>query len=199
MSSSKTRHGDPQTRNRILQATRELIIEHGASFKLSDVAAKAGVSRQAVYLHFGDRAGLLVALVKYMDESLGLAELLSHLADAPTGVEALTGIVQVAGTYAPKIDPVARVLEAAQYDDKDMAAAWRNRMRGRHADHRVVIQRIADEGKLADGWTVDVAADLFFAITMPGLWRELTRELGWTPEAYIKNVTQLLHHALLTE
>jgi AcrR family transcriptional regulator len=199
MSSTQTSYGDPQTRSRILQATWELIEERGANFKLSELADKANVSRQAIYLHFGDRTGLLIALVKYMDKSLGLAELLLSVVEAPTGIEALNRLVEVASVYNAQIDPVARVLEAAQYDDEAIAAAWRNRMRGRHADHRAVIQRIADEGKLADAWTVDAAADLFYTTTMPGAWRELTRELGWTPQQYIQKITSLLRHGLLTE
>jgi AcrR family transcriptional regulator len=43
------------------------------------------VSRQTVYLHFGDRAGLLLALVHYMPETLGFQELLARVFDAPTG------------------------------------------------------------------------------------------------------------------
>lgn len=199
MSSRQTSYGDPQTRSRILQATWELIEKQGVNVKLSDVANKASVSRQAIYLHFGDRTGLLVALVKYLDKSLGLADLLSHVVNAPTGIEALERLVEAASVYALRIDPVARVLEAAQYDDEAVATAWRNRMRGRHADHRAVIQRIADEGRLADGWTVDTAADLFYTITMPGPWRELTRELSWTSGQYIKNVTSMLRRSLLTE
>ena len=50
----------------------------------------------------------------------------------------------------------------------------RDRLDFRRAAHRAVIARIAAEGDLASGWTVDIAADLFYAITMPTPWRELT-------------------------
>ena len=45
-------------RARILDETRHLIAENGAAISMSDVAAAAGVSRQAVYLHFPSRARL---------------------------------------------------------------------------------------------------------------------------------------------
>ena len=67
------------------------------------------------------------------------------------------------------------------------------------AAHRAIIQRIADEGQLADGWTVDPAADLFYTVTMQGPWRELTRELGWTPEQYTENMLRLFRRSLLAE
>ncbi|MDH3426552.1 MAG: TetR/AcrR family transcriptional regulator, partial [Acidimicrobiia bacterium] len=60
--STESPYGDPSTRARILDATWELVAEQGAGLKLSEVASRASVSRQAIYLHFGDRPGLLVAL-----------------------------------------------------------------------------------------------------------------------------------------
>ena len=199
MSSEEASYGDPQTRRRILQATWELIEELGSSFKLSDVADRGGVSRQAVYLHFGDRAGLLIAVVQYIDETLGLTALAAHIFDAPTGGEALQRMVEVRSDYASKIDPVAQVFDVARYQDEAIAAAWRDRMEFRRVVNRTIIQRIADEGQLAEGWTVDTAADVCYSVTMPGLWRELTRELGWTPEQYAENITRLLRRSLLAE
>jgi hypothetical protein len=40
---------------------------------------------------------------------------------------------------------------------------------------------MAAEGDLAPGWKVDTATDLFFAVTLPGPWRELTGERAWSP------------------
>jgi len=67
------------------------------------------------------------------------------------------------------------------------------------AAHRAIIQRIADEGQLADGWTVETAGGLSYTVTMNGPWRELTRALGWTPKEYAENMTRLLRLSFLTE
>lgn len=198
MSSAESAYGDPETRSRILQAAWEVIEELGSGIRLADVAARAGVSRQAVYLHFGDRAGLILALVQYMPETLGFQKLLAYVFGAPTGAEALRRAVELQSTYGRKIDSVAQVLEAAQYRDDALRAAWRDRMERSRAAHRAIIQRIADEGELAHGWTVDAAADLFYVVTMQGPWRELTRELGWTPERYAEHVTEMLRRSFLT-
>jgi len=199
MSSAEPLYGDPETRNRILRATWELIEERGSRIRLVDAADRAGVSRQAVYLHFGGRAGLLLALVRYMPEALGFRELLAHVFDAPTGAEMLARAVKLHSTYTSRIDSVAQVLEAAQYQDEDLGAAWRDRMDASRAAHRAIIQRIADEGQLADGWTVETAGDLFYTVTMNGPWRELTRQIGWTPQQYVENITRLLRSILRTE
>jgi AcrR family transcriptional regulator len=199
MSSEAARYGDPETRRRILQAAWELLEQHGAGVKLVEVADKAGVSRQAVYLHFGDRSGLLVALVDFIDVSLGAVQLRAHIHGGATGVESLQRWIQTMSWYTAKIDRVTQVLESSQYQDEALAAAWRDRMGRRQMHIRSIVERIAAEGRLAERWSVDTAVELLYVVTMPGPWRELTRELGWTAEHYTQNLTRLVQSALLTE
>lgn len=199
MSSEAAQYGDPDTRRRILQAAWELLEQQGAGVKLVDVADKAGVSRQTVYLHFGDRSGLLVALVDFIDVSLGAVQLRAHIHGGATGVESLQRWIQMMSWYTAKIDRVTQVLESSQYQDEALAAAWRNRMGRRQMHIRSIVERIAAEGRLAKGWSVDTAVELLYVVTMPGPWRELTRELGWTAEQYTQNLTRLVRSALLTE
>lgn len=195
--SSAGPYGDPETRERLLQAAWELAIEQGPSLRLADVAARAGVSRQAVYLHFGDRARLLLALLAWGDQVFKLGELLARVTEAQSGVAALERMVEVQAAYSPRIDVLARLLEAAQYQDPAVAAALRDRLDFRRAAHQAVIVRIAAEGDLADGWTVDTAADLFFAVTLAAPWRELTGTCGWSAGQYAERMSQLLRRALI--
>jgi AcrR family transcriptional regulator len=199
MSSEVAFYGDPETRRRILQAAWELLEQQGAGVKLVDVADKAGVSRQAVYLHFGDRSGLLVALVDFIDVSLGAIQIRAHVHGGATGVESLQRWIQTMSWYTAKIDRVTQVLESSQYQDKALAAAWRDRMGRRQMHIRSIVERIAAEGRLDERWSVDTAVELLYVVTMPGPWRELTRELGWTAEQYTQNLTRLVQSALLTE
>ena len=199
MSSEEAFYGDPETRRRILQAAWELLEQQGAGVKLVDVADKAGVSRQAVYLHFGDRSGLLVALVDFIDVSLGAVQLRAHIHGGATGVESLQRWIQTMSWYTAKIDRVTQVLESSQYQDEALAAAWRDRMGRRQMHIRSIVERIAAEGRLAERWSVDAVVELLYVVTMPGPWRELTRELGWTAEQYTQNLTRLVQSALLTD
>ena len=53
----------------ILDAAWELIAERGRlDVGQSEIAAQAGVSRQTIFLAFGGRAGLLVAMLRNKDE-----------------------------------------------------------------------------------------------------------------------------------
>jgi AcrR family transcriptional regulator len=198
MSSEPALYGDPETRRRILQAAWELLEQQDSGVTLVDVADRAGVSRQAVYLHFGDRSGLLVALVDFIDVSLGAVQLRAHIHGGATGVESLQRWIETMSWYTAKIDRVTQVLENSQYQDEALAAAWRDRMGRRQMHIRSIVERIAAEGRLAKGWSVDAVVDLIYVVTMPGPWRELTRELGWTAEQYTQNLTRLVQSALLT-
>ena len=189
-------YGDPATRTRILEAARALT-EEGADVTMGAVATRAGVSRQAVYLHVGDRTGLLTALVDHMDRSQGVGDEVKAVFAAPTGVDALERLVAMITRHHPRIIGVARVLDAARLTDPDAAAAWQDRMANRRRGARLIIQRIADEGRLAPPWDVDAAATLLYALTLPQLWDELVSTQNWNADQYRDYLTALLQAAFV--
>jgi AcrR family transcriptional regulator len=197
VSTGRRSYGDPETRARILASSWELIAERGSSLKLTEVAKRAGVSRQTLYLHFGDRTGLLLALVHHMDETLDLDQSLAHVRAAPTGAELLHRAMQLNTEFWDAVYPVAQVLEAAQYQDEALGVAWRDRMQLRRMAFATMVQQIADHGFLADEWTVKDASELLYAVAHFDTWRELTRQLGWTDGHYVEAMTQLLGRSLL--
>lgn len=51
-----------ETRTRILKSSLELLeASQGKGVRMTDIAKGAGISRQALYLHFATRAELLIA------------------------------------------------------------------------------------------------------------------------------------------
>lgn len=197
MSTSKHDYGNPKTRDQILTVSWELIAERGSSLKLTEVAERAGVSRQALYLHFGDRTGLLLALVRHMDEALDLGKSLAHVQSAPDAAELLNRAMRLNTQFWSSVLPVAQVLEAAQYDDQALGAAWRDRMEWRQKIFSSMIRQIADRGELASDWVIQDAAALLYGIAHFDTWRELTQHLGWTEDHYVKAMTRLACRSLL--
>ena len=197
MSSTPAQYGDPQTRTTILNAAWALLEERGTGIRIADIAAKAGVSRQAVYLHFGDRTSLFVALGDHIDVSFGRDRLREHVFGAPSGVDSLRRWVETMSWYTAKIDSVSRILERAADSDEALASAWKDRITGRRGHVRRIVERIAAEGQLAEGWTTEAATDLIFTVTLPGPWRVMTSVVGWSSERYTDEITGLLERSLL--
>jgi AcrR family transcriptional regulator len=79
------------------------VVRGEAGFTMAQIAKKAKVSRQALYLHFADRAQLLDALVRYADEKRGLTSAIQHIVDAPTAREALGRMVSLQALQNPHL------------------------------------------------------------------------------------------------
>ena len=63
------------TPTRILEAAWALVIERGSvDVTVAEIAVAAGVSRQLVYFHFENRAGLLTAMARHRDEASGFID-----------------------------------------------------------------------------------------------------------------------------
>lgn len=55
---------DDRKKQAVLDATLQLCIDHGDRFSISQVARRAGVSRQTIYNQFGGKSGLLRAFAE---------------------------------------------------------------------------------------------------------------------------------------
>jgi AcrR family transcriptional regulator len=187
-----------QTRRRILQAARRLLEEHGYhGVGLGAVAADAGVSRQAIYLHFGSKGKLLQALAAHVDEVEGLPELAEAVERAPSGPAALDRFVELVVALTPRVHRTAAVLEAARLDAPDAAAAWRDRMDSRRRRCRRIVARLAEEQLLSGGWTIDEAADFLWAASGLRVWEDLVVVRGWSSERFRRHLGHVLRQALL--
>ncbi|HEX2621185.1 MAG TPA: TetR/AcrR family transcriptional regulator [Phototrophicaceae bacterium] len=190
--------GDPETRNRILAVTRHLMeTRQGQGVRLEDIAKAAGVSRQAVYMHFGSRPGLLIATARYLDETLGLSERVRPIFEAQTAVQALDALVVFWGNYIPDIYGLAKALLNARAEDDAAAAAWDDRMEAVYDKCTRVIQQIDREGKLAAEWSIETGTDFCWSLLAISEWEHLTLECGWSNEQYIARIQTVLRKTLL--
>ena len=73
-----------ETRAKLIAAGRKAFAEQGyADASMDDFTAAAGLTRGALYHHFGDKAGLLAAVIAQIDEEIS-AKLAAISARAPT-------------------------------------------------------------------------------------------------------------------
>lgn len=175
-----------ETKERILEAAWGLVRERGPrTVTVAEIATAAGVSRQLVYFHFDNRAGLLVAMTRHHDARSGFRARALATRDEPP-VEAFTALLAAWHDYVPDILPVALDLEAAAITGEDGADAWRDRMGELHEAFRFAVARLDAASALAPGWTVDTAADWAWARCQPSAWRHLVTESGWTGEEFAR-------------
>ncbi len=159
-------------------------LARGDAARLADVAKDAGVSRQALYLHFGSRAGLLVALTQHIDRTLGLDVMLREVAAISSPREQLIAGLRLTARFAPKIQSVAISLARLRTVDADARAAFDERMEFRRRGIERIVRAIAREEGLASEWTVRRATDVLWAAGLPQTWELLVTERGWSPSEF---------------
>jgi AcrR family transcriptional regulator len=168
----------------------ELLRRRGTNqVTVADIAEAAGVSRQLIYVHFANRAGLLVALARHHDASSGFVERVAATRRLPP-VEGLEALLRLWFAYIPEILPFARALEAAAATGEEGAAAWHDRMGDLWEAFRIAVDRVHRDGRLADGWTVRTATDWISARSHLTIWQLLVGERGWRPGDYTERAVR---------
>lgn len=187
------------TRRAILAAARQLLHEQGGgAVPMAQVAQRAGVSRQAVYLHFGSRWGLMLSLLAQETASLEEEEV-ERTAAGRSAAAALDTLVSLSAEQAARLHPLAEALEPLRRQRPQAAEAWGGWLEGRRAACRRLVERMSEEGVLAPGWDPQEAADLLWAATSVGMWRALVAEGEWPPERWVKVLRRALRRSLLAE
>jgi AcrR family transcriptional regulator len=81
--------------HQVLDAARQVVLEHGPGVALDEIAKAAGVGIGTLYRRFGDREGLFKAVVlRALQEARGAAE--EALAEHDNGYDALAAYMQAA-------------------------------------------------------------------------------------------------------
>lgn len=187
------------TRTRILDAANALLLERGYhGVGLASVASAAGVSRQTVYDQFGSKSGLLRAMVARSEEVAGLPRLLERVRSETRGVAMLRAFLDAVVAVEPQVYPFSRLVYAARLDDPVAAELWEWRLRSRHEGMRRVMERLASEGRLRLGVSVEEATDVAWATASPHQYEYLVIAQGWSIERYRAHLEQSIAARLLS-
>jgi AcrR family transcriptional regulator len=176
----------------ILAAARTLLERLSPTeVSLEAVARQAGFSRQAIYRHFGSRAGLLTALLADIDEQEGARGQVAHVLAAPSGPACVERLVAWWTDYVPRFVGTARGVLAEKAGDTDLRVAWDDRMRALHEVCAAVVERCRDDRELTAGLTPEHATDALWALLSVPLWIQLREDAGWSAARYRKHITAL--------
>jgi len=185
------------TRAAILDAALRLLEQDGYhAVGLGAVGREAGVSRQAIYLHFASKANLLKALVDALNEKCVFPAFeRCGVWESASGLEALDAWVDVIAITTPPILAVVNAVDVARRSDPEAEAMWRRPMRGRYADCLRIASWLAEDGVLAPGWDPPDAARFLWATTSVRFFEDLTSH-GWSRSRYVRHLRRSLRAAL---
>jgi AcrR family transcriptional regulator len=182
-----------RTREALIRAARELAEQEGFdAVTLAAVADRAGVSHRALYLHFASRSDLLVTLYRYLGEAEDLATSLDRVWDSETSTAALDEWARHIARSHPRILAVSRAIERARATDPDAAALWNLTMRNWLKSCRRLARWLADEGRLAEPWTPDTAADMLWSLMSWDVTERLVVSRRWSRSSYGTHLAALL-------
>lgn len=185
------------TRAAILDAAEELFHTYGyAPTTIAQVADAAGVAQNTVYVTFGGKAALVVAMVERGATDPIVARTLADVDTSGCGDDVIRLTANGTGgtlrrhyrtitvlydnvTSDPVIADTARDVDALQRD-------WMRRIAG----------RLVDLGALRAGVTKAAAADALWFYFGPGAWRRL-RGIGWSWQRCERWLTDQASSALL--
>ena len=195
MSSRKQR-----TREKILNSAQRLLVERGYhGVGLGEIARDAGVSRQAIYLHFKSKSDLFVAMAQHGDEMAGVQEILRPGRESKTALEALDASISAYATMEPRIYDIASVIYSTRRSDPAAEAVWQERGNFRWQNIRRDMERLQGEGLLSDGWTVDEAADFVWSLLSLHTYENLVVERDWSIERFVRHLRIMLRRTIVKE
>ena len=156
---------------------------HGAG--LAAVAKTAGVSRQAIYLHFPSKAELLTALHLHIFATDVVPALERHpITDAMTAWDALDAVVAVDVEVACRVWRIQEALTVARRQHPEVDQTLRPREEERYEELLELGRRLEREGALPATIGVGLFADMLWGLLNIGTYRNLVVERGWSLDQY---------------
>ena len=191
------------TRRRIVDAAAKLFRERGyAATTMAAIASEASVAVQTVYFIFHTKTELLSAVAD-LAITAGVSsqpDTLPWTAAAlaePDGGRRIGLVVEATAEIAPRMVPIVGAWRAAIAADPSAGAVYRERLLGRRAFLRRVVDATAERGQLRPDLDRERATDVFFALTTPETFETLTRLLGWSVSAWAAWTKTALERELL--
>lgn len=187
-----------ETRQKILDSTLKLLEKSagGKEVRMSDIAKDAGISRQAVYLHFPTRADLLIAVTYRLDEIYDAAGRLVKPTDAKTGTLRLEAYIEAWFGYLPLIYGVVKAMMDMRDQDDAAKEAYDLRMQHIRNACETTILALKNENQLQEHLTTEVATDILWTMLSIPTWEQYRFQCGWTAQECILR-TQLNAKAVL--
>ncbi len=202
--SSRRQEHARQNRRAVLEAARLMFLERGyAATTVGAIAAEAGVSVETVYKAFGNKPGLVKAVVDVAivgdDESVPMLqrELVRRIEAERDPRRKLAMYGQHLAENGPRRVPVELLVRAAAASDPGAAGVREQLEAERLTGMGFFARHLAEGGHLRPGVSVEEARDVLWTCNSAELYDLLVLRRGWTPPRYGRWVADALASALL--
>ncbi|MBA3825523.1 MAG: TetR/AcrR family transcriptional regulator [Ktedonobacterales bacterium] len=187
----------------ILDAAEALLVEKGYhEMAMDEIAARVGIAKGTVYLHFPSKEELLLALTR-RDMSNFIATIDQHLAQASTPAAKLAALVayQLNAVFGSRFQALIAIsqnpeLRTRFIDQKSQFALQRQQLEER-------LTRIFEDGKVSGDFAADiptpVLVSLFETTLAAHRYQQLVTEHHLTVEDLIAQVTRFFFKGVAAE
>ena len=184
------------TRTRITEAARQLFQEQGyAVTTMEAIAARAGVAVSTVYAAFRNKRSILSAICEAWLEDAQIRPLMEHALAEPDVLQRLAIAARWTRRQWERGADVLPMLQTAAHDDPEVAmllAGWIEDKSRAMAHFVASLQAV-----LRPGLDSERAGDLFDALTVPEIYRDLVDRSGWPADEYEQWLAETLAWQLL--
>ena len=157
------------TRDRILDAVVEVLAEGVDTLSIPAVAEKAGVSVGTVYRHFGDKAGLLKALIPHAGRRSGI-----EVVSPPETIDEVEEIVRKVFRHFENTDDLMRAAFASRIGRDVRIQETPERLHGMRETFRNIDPEIGPD-------ELEHLARLAFLLTTSDAYLQFQDRLGLGP------------------
>lgn len=165
------------TRTRILDALVEVLAEGVETLSVPAVAERAGVSIGTVYRHFGDKAGMLKALIPYTQSRTGI-----DIDSTPETLDEMRDALQQVFRHFENTDDLLRAAFATRIGRDVRLKSSTDRLELMKETFRRIEPTLATED-------LDHLANLGLILTTSEAYQQWKDRLGMSPEEAADEVT----------
>jgi AcrR family transcriptional regulator len=191
------------TRLKVIEAAKQLFIEHGyPATTIEAVADAADVALPTLYRLFGSKRAVLKAV---LDTSFGGDDEPIAFGDRPEQQQALAELdlislvrsfSRICRLFMERSSEMLHVLATAAQVDPEIADLQNELRRQRHTGQSRIVATIAARNALDPELDLSDAEDMVYAALSPEVHRIFTVERGWTADQYERWLTRVLSSLL---
>ena len=173
-----------ETRGRILDAAKKLLVGTGyAKTTIDAIAKEAVVSPQTVYAAFKNKRNIFSALIHQSIESEvdALYRETIHVEGVHERIRRIAAIIIKCNV---KLNAENTILRSAGILSPELAKIQRNCEEKGRRIQREYNKALLDGVALRQGLSIDKALDIFWYLTKPDAYTALVIECGWSHEAF---------------